>query len=212
MLIAVLDSNYKFLWCNVGRNGSASDCGVFNTSTFRTALEEGTIGFPEPEPLPHDDRNMPYFLIGDDAFPLRTWLMKPFSQKGLTEEERIFNYRLSRARRVVENAFGILAHRFRCLLSTLQQKPDICRKIVCAALCLHNIMRIRYPALQNGDLDGEDENGNAVPGAWRDGHVLQALQNVKEPRQTREGKQQRLYLKSYYNSPVGSVPWQAQMI
>ena len=54
------------------------------------------------EPLPHDDRDIPYFVIGDAAFALRTTLMKPFGAKPLTMEERIFNYRLSRARRCVE--------------------------------------------------------------------------------------------------------------
>ena len=48
------------------------------------------------DPLPNDDRSMPYFIIGDDVFPLRTWLMKPFSRRSLPDAKRIFNYRLSR--------------------------------------------------------------------------------------------------------------------
>ena len=68
-------------------------------------------GLPEGDQLPNDDIDVPYTFSGDDAFGLRTWLMKPHSSRGLTKEKRIFNYRLSRARRVVENAFGILAQR-----------------------------------------------------------------------------------------------------
>ena len=72
-------------------------------------IEGGLIGIPTPSPLPDDDKPIGYYIIGDDAFGMKTWLMKPFSRRSLENDERIFNYRLSRARRLVENAFGILA-------------------------------------------------------------------------------------------------------
>ena len=50
--------------------------------------------------------------------------MKPFSARGLPDEESIFKYRLFHARRVVENAFGIMANRFGCLLTTMSQNPE----------------------------------------------------------------------------------------
>ena len=81
--------------------------------------------------------------------------MKPFSRRNLPEAERIFNYRLSRGRRVVENAFGILSNRFRCLLTTMQQTPKVVESIGLACRCFHNLMRLRYPALQNAALDQE---------------------------------------------------------
>ena len=56
-----------------------------------------TIGFPDADPLPGDDRNMPYFIVADDVFALSTWLMKPFSGKNLNNQQYIFKYRLSRA-------------------------------------------------------------------------------------------------------------------
>jgi len=125
ILLALVDADYKFLWVDVGANGSTSDCAVYNQSQFKAELENGTLGLPPPTPLPGDDTPIPHFVIGDDAFPLREWMMKPFSIRYMPDDERIFNYRLSRARRVVKNSFGILANRFRCLLSTLHLSQSI---------------------------------------------------------------------------------------
>lgn len=93
ILLGLVDADYKFMWVDIGANGSTSDCAVFNASDLKVALESGTLGLPVPEPLPDDDRDIPYFIVGDDAFPLKTWLMKPFAIRNMTHEERIFNYR-----------------------------------------------------------------------------------------------------------------------
>ncbi len=172
VLLGVVDAEYKFLWTSVGSNGSASDAGIFIESSLRPTLESNTIGLPLAEPLPQDDRNIPFFILGDDAFPLRTWLMKPYSMRGMTQEQRVFNYRQSRARRVVENAFGILAHRWRCLLTTMQVSVASAIRIVLGAVTLHNWMRTRAPALQLPEVDQEDEQGNVIPGSWRQGCQL----------------------------------------
>jgi hypothetical protein len=209
VMLALVDGNYKFLWVEVGANGASSDAGIFSRSSLETALREGTLGLPPPEPLPHDDRDTPFFMVGDNAFPLRTYMIKPYSHRYMTRQERICNYRISRARRIVENAFGILANRFRCLLSTMALTPNNVTLVVKACLTLHNIMRMRYPRLQNVDLDYEDDQGNLVPGAWRDNAVLQDVEAAgRGPRTTAAGKELRAYLKNYFNSPAGSVPWQ----
>ena len=130
VFMAVMDADYKFIWVNVGARCSASDAQIWNQSDLKEVIEDGTIGFLAAAPLPGDDRPIPYFIIGDDTFALRTWLMKPFSRRNITNEERIFNYRLSRARRTVENAFGILANRFVALLTTLTQQPGTVASIV----------------------------------------------------------------------------------
>ena len=90
--MAIVDADYKFIWVIVGSYGSSSDGQIFNNSVLRPMLEEGTLGLPPPSPLPHDDRDTPYFLIGDDAFPLKPWMMKPYSRRHLDHDERIFNY------------------------------------------------------------------------------------------------------------------------
>jgi hypothetical protein len=213
VLLALVDADYKFLWCDIGADGSASDCGIYNLSRLETGLTSGTIGFPAPEPLPNDDQDTPYFIVADDAFPLRTYMLKPYSQRYLSRTQRIFNYRLSRARRVVENAFGILANRFRCLLTTLSITPVNTVKVVKACVVLHNLMRSRYPGLQNADLDREDAAHNLVPGAWRDAQVVREVDAAaRGPRQTADGRRQRAYLEQYYNSAAGRVDWQDQAI
>ena len=111
VLMAVTDAQYRFLFVDVGANGSCADAGIFKDTNLYRAVLDKTAGIPDPSPLPSDDHSLPYFFIADDAFALRTWMMKPYPSRGLSDEKRIFNYRLSRARRVVENSFGILAQR-----------------------------------------------------------------------------------------------------
>ena len=111
IILMALYANYKFLYVDIGANGSCSDGGVFKDTGLFKVLDEGRVGVPEADPLPQDTEPVPYSIVGDDAFAMRTWLMKPYPQRNMSKEQRIFNYRLSRARRVVENAFGILVHR-----------------------------------------------------------------------------------------------------
>jgi hypothetical protein len=213
ILLALVDAEYRFLWVDVGTAGSTSDAAIFNDSSLKAALEADTLGVPPPDPLPADDQPMPYFVIGDDAFALQTWMMKPHAMRHLSKEERIFNYRLSRARRIIENSFGILANRFQCLLTTLQLPPQTATSVVMTCVILHNLMRIRYPGLQNEALDVELDDGNVIPGGWRGDRVLQDVRQVRGATNTsRAAKRQRLYLTHHVNSNVGFVPWQDAVI
>ena len=84
-------------------------------------FENGTINLPKPntvEGCSYDP--LPYCMVGDEIFPLKNWLMRPYPGRQLQEEDgTIYNYRHSRARRVIENAFGILVTRWRLFLITL---------------------------------------------------------------------------------------------
>jgi hypothetical protein len=212
ILLGLVDAEYKFLYIDVGANGSTSDCAVFNSSELKARLDRNTQGLPPAQPLPGDDRPMPYFLVGDDAFALESWMMKPYATHHLEEDERIFNYRLSRARRIVENAFGILANRFRVLLSTIQLAPEKVGSVVMACVCLHNLLRIRHPGIPIQELDHEGDDHQVIPWEWREAGVLEECAAVRGPtRASRVAKQQRVYLKHYVNT-VGAVPWQRDMI
>lgn len=213
VLLALVDADYRFLWVQVGDPGACSDAQLYNGCQLKRKLDDNTLAVPPDEPLPNDDRPMPYFLIGDNAFALKKTMMKPYGRRHLTRECRIFNYRCSRARRVVENAFGILACRFRCLLTTICKRPDNCRAIVMACIVLHNLMRARYPGMQNNMLDREDEDHNLIPGAWRQGPQLEDMQQPRPGNNpTQEAMHQRDDLRAYYNSPAGAVHWQDRMV
>ena len=84
----------------------------------------------------------------------------------MTVEERVFNYRLSRARRVVENAFGLLAARFRCHLTAVPQNPDRVSTIgvVLACCILHNILMIKNPTIDVNAVDKENVTAGVSSG------------------------------------------------
>ncbi len=139
--------------------------------------------------------------------------MKPYGRSSLLVAEIIFNYRLSRARQIVENTFGILVNRFGCLLSTLKQQPRVVIDVILSCICLHKLVHTHYPALQNAVLDAEDDQPNLFNGEWSYGAQTQNVLNVLDGnRATTAAKQQREYLKLYYNSPTEAVPWQLNCI
>ena len=213
VLMALVDADYKFLWVDVGGTGRMSDAQIFNASELKECIENRSINLPHPDPLPNDDKDTPYFFLGDDAFALRTYMMKPYSIYGMSLDNAVFNYRISRGRRVVENAFGIMANRWRILLTTMMQTPDTCRLITEVCVILHNLMRLRHPGQQNILLDQEAENYDLIPGEWRrDANMLEVDQLTAPNMDTMAGKKQREYLKLYFGSPAGQVHWQERMI
>ena len=80
--MALADADYKFIWADIGGVGSASDAQIYNVSDLKECVEDGIIGFPDPEPLPNDNLDVPYFFVGDDAFALRPDMIEPFQPPG----------------------------------------------------------------------------------------------------------------------------------
>ena len=220
VLLALVDADYKFIYVDIGCNGRVSDGGVFRNSSLSKALEENTLHIPPPQPLPNQSFSLPYMIVADDAFPLKEYIQKPFSQVGLTPQRRIYNYRLSRARRVVENAFGILANRFRIFKTPIPLSPEKVEVIVMACCCLHNYLRTQTSACgiytPRGSLDYEDpQSHEVIPGAWRQAGAPQGLvppPRLRGCRQLAAAKFYRDYLVEYFNSPGGAVSWQGNMI
>lgn len=146
VLLALVDADYKFTYVDIGTNGRISDGGVFKNSALAQALEYNELNIPDPTPLPNRTMNVPYVIVADDAFPHLPSILKPFALRTLTKEQRIFNYRLSRARRIVENTFRILANRFRVFMTHIELSPENVENIVMASCSLHNFLRSRSAA------------------------------------------------------------------
>lgn len=73
----------------------------------------------------------------------QTPLIRPYGQRSLNHKKRVFNYRLSRARRMVECTFGILASNGALSTPAMQLSPEKAVSFVKAACVLHNFVRVR---------------------------------------------------------------------
>ena len=136
VLLAVCDANYRFIAFDIGEAGKESDSGIFSNSLLGQYLESQSLLLPQPASVPDvPGIILPYVFVGDEGFPLRKDLMRPFPGKNLPNKEAIFNYRLSRARRIIENTFGILSARFRIFRQPINSNPD--RVVAYAKLRLH---------------------------------------------------------------------------
>lgn len=173
ILMGIADADYKFLYIDVGRNGRFSDGGVFNRCNFAQAMDSNQLNLPQPSALPGRSLPLPYVLVADDAFAIRPNLLKPYAQRGLSMVQRVFNYRLSHTRRVIENVFGIMSARFRVLRAPINLDAEKTKKVTLACCVLHNflITTNRSHYLPPHFIDECDANGVTVPGTWRQDQI-----------------------------------------
>lgn len=199
----------------VGANGRNSDGGIWDQCELKKAIEEGTLNLPSPRPLPGRECKVPFVITGDDAFPLKSYLMKPYPMKNLTLEKRVFNYRLSRKRRISENGFGILANRWRIFRRPIALEPEKVRTLTLAAITLHNWQRsissIGKVDLAKGLVDQESPSGEIILGSWRDdeptGTWFSILNDKYGNRPNNVSKSIREEFTQYFNME-GVVSWQ----
>ena len=213
LLLALADANYKFLYVDVGAPGCAGDAGVFSESSLKKALETNSLNLPPAKPIEEISSQIHYHMVGDDAFPLSTNIMKPYPQRNLDMPKRILNYCLSRARWVVENAFGILANRFQVFLTTINLKDHQVVNLIMAACCLHNFMveNNKHTYLSIHDVEDTDQH-SITAGIWRSDPVITGLSTSSDRNPAQIAKQQQKELTNYFISDFGSVPWQEHMV
>jgi len=164
------------------------------------------------------DEGYNFVFIEYAAFGLEENILKPFSQQSLTHEKRIYNYRLSRARNVVENAFGLISNRFRILHTAINVNVQDTNYIVLAICTLHNfLMRNSSSYVKPSTFDTENsENYDVVPGTWRQeidlNSQLQSLQNNNNIKNSSvASKNNRNNYLEYFNGK-GKIAWQEEMI
>lgn len=213
VLLAICDANSEIIYnVDIGTNGRVSDGGVWDNSTLTRHIANHTAGLPTNRMLRGSERTLPYVFVGDDAFPLRRYIMKPFPHRNQTRRERIFSYRVSRARRTVENSFGILANRFRVFLSPINLPPPKIETIALACTALHNLFRRDHVThyTPEGCLDVEDLSvGHITPGDWRQTPALLGLQRVGRNAMADARNIREQYME--YFTGEGAVPWQYRM-
>lgn len=215
--MAIAGPDYRFLFVNVGAYGSEGDGSVFSKTEFGQNILNNTIELPEDVQI--ENSKIPFVFVGDDAFPLSMRIMKPFSKprgRPFNDSEIVFNYRLSRARRCVENAFGILTSKFICLQRTLTCGPERAQNIVSACCILHNYFlknaTTRRWYCPPGMVDRYDENGVLVEGTWRTqtGNGVPLESNQERPNEA--AKNVREIFAKFFVSPEGSIPWQRSAV
>lgn len=140
VLQAVVDANYKFVTIDVGGYGKQSDGGTFQASDFYRALIDGKLQLPEPAYLPQSEVRAPFVFVGDEAYPLMPFLLKPYSGTCLPQEQDNYNKRLSRCRKTVECAFGILTSKWRLLAKSIETGVEVADAIIKCVCLLHNIV------------------------------------------------------------------------
>ena len=222
VLLAVCDANYCFTLIDVGNAGKQSDGGVLNNSAFGKAMENQQLFLPEDSSVEGIPCPVPYFFVGDAAFPLKTCMLRPYPGRFLVEDKRVFNYHLSRARRTIENTFGIMTSNFRIFRRPIVGNPDKVTLITKAACCLHNYLKIseasnplsRRPYCPPGYVDNEDQGGNVHLGEWRSvsAEGIQDITRVGSNSYSRSAAELRDFFKEYFMSSTGSLPWQLNHI
>ena len=162
VMLALVHGQYKFRWVDAGTAGSCSDAQIFDACQLKMKIDDGSISFPDPAPITQGGRDVPYFILADDAFALKTWLMKPYIRRMLTSEERIANYIISRGRRFLKDAFGILVSRFRAMMTSIELPPETVREVIFTCVVLHNILRSQYQGRHGGQQPGDDDDDDDV--------------------------------------------------
>ncbi|KAG1968277.1 protein ALP1-like [Pimephales promelas] len=183
ILQGVVDGKGLFWNVFTGLPGSLHDARVLRLSTLWEVANRGNHITANTKNI--DGVNVGYYILGDSAYPLQNWLLKPFIDTGrLTTEERVYNTKISRARVVVENAFGRLKGRWRCLMKRNDCAVDLVKSMVLTCCALHNLC---------------ESHGEAYESAWDPPSAAEPVLALPQPVEE-EGRDVREALMRYLNS------------
>lgn len=190
MLLALVYADYRFAVIDVGSYDRNSDGGLLDHSTLEACLMNNSLNLPKDERLGSKGEVLPYVIVADEAFKLTKHIMKPYPRHELTDDKRLFNYKLSAARQMVECTFRALTSKFQIFETPIGVSPALVDDIIKCAAVFHNMIRA---------IDKEcDDNFETYTLQPQGG----AFQNVTQPRNTknqstREARQIRDKFKDY---------------
>lgn len=199
VLMALVDADCKFICVDIGSYGKEGDSGIFSKSDLGKQIESGRFPFPDDTRLPGSDIYFPHFIIGDGGFKLLPRLMKPYPNAQSEEDvkKRQFNYRLSRARRTVESAFGMLANIFRIFHTPILLNTETIDLVILSSCCLHNMLiEDKNVPVSTGTVGNNLPTDNLISLRRTGGSGPVAAVNLRNE------------LKDYLCSRQGSVTWQ----
>lgn len=215
VLFAIVDAKYRFLLVDFGTNGRVSDGGVLQNTKFHEKLQSDELKIPKPCNVTEHFKEVPYVFVADDAFPLLINMMKPFRQAQLDSAvKEIYNYRVSRARHVVENGFGILASRFRIFHTQINLEPENIEKVVMATCALHNFLMQTHPTIYappNSTYQENDDGATTNAGLDTNESNMIALQRASLGNVNVAAKNLREEFATYFVNE-GKLSWQDQRV
>ncbi|XP_072943516.1 uncharacterized protein [Epargyreus clarus] len=171
ILMALVDSEYRFIFADIGGQGRISDGGIFQNCLLLQKIDTGTINLPPDAPLPGREIDVPYVFLCDGAFAIHKHIMKPFpGDHHFNTMERTFNYKLSSSRIIVENVFGILTTVFRIFKKPIEIDRENVPTVTMTCILLHNFL-INSRTSSNiyappGTFDFVADGVN-IDGSWR---------------------------------------------
>ncbi len=173
VLMSIVDAKCRFVSGSCGFPGNSHDSIIFQSTSLWSNIKEGNV-------IPSYSQNeqgvyIPPSLLADSAFLIETWIMKPYSNAVLTKDQKYFNYRLSRARMVVEGAYGQQKGRLRLLPRKSEGSHYELKTATLACMILHNVY------LERGDTIPAklDLNIDAVIGEKRDQTAIRDILLMK---------------------------------
>ena len=210
VLMAVVDADYRFRLIQVGDFGGTSNGGIYSRSAIGKKMEANSMNVPTDTYLPGSRHlgKVPYVLVGDAAFPLKKYLMRPYPGKKLPRNQRIYNYRQSRARRMVECCFGILSNRFRIYHRTINMLPRKVEVLIEATCLLHNFL------VTPSDIKESfaEDNSSSASSTSCQGSNLGTIPHIGGNRASLEAFQVCDIICEYFVSEQGKVYWQDAVV
>lgn len=176
MLLALADANCCFTVVDIGAEGRRSDGGIFQNSELKHQLENNYFKLPKARLISKDGPVLPYIIVADEAFALTAYMLRPYPRSNLNIKTRVFNYRLSRARRIIECAFGILALRWRIYQRPIATNINNAVLIIQATTCLHNFLMKRdlnFPVEKRSYSVNNSDNTNSC-------QALRSIENLEK--------------------------------